>query len=123
MIAFFGGQPRTLRQVLGLGARSTHYQVLLSPSGCIRHRAIMILLAGSPVRAPSESPEGDYDRAIHTAQAGICKTLQFLLCVRTHGGFSHHSGFLRQPTLTVKQGLAAVFVRQLGVAASALMYV
>ena len=69
MIAFFGGQPKTLRQVPGLGARSIHYQVLLSPSGCIRHCALMILLAGSPARAPSESPESDHDR---TSSCCVC---------------------------------------------------
>ena len=71
-----------------LGARSIHYQLLLSPSACIRHCALMILLAGSPARAPSESPESYCDRTQHdhfpgktidtgdfllrTAQAGIC---------------------------------------------------
>ena len=54
MIAFFGAES----SATGSRTRRTqyHYQVLLSPSGCIRHCALMILLAGSPGRAPSESP-------------------------------------------------------------------
>ena len=41
--------------------KPAHYQLLISPSGCRRHCAIMIFWMGRAVRAPRQSPEGNYD--------------------------------------------------------------
>ena len=95
MISFFGaGDSAT-----GSWTRRTqyHHQVLLSLSGSIRHCALMILLAVSPGRVPSESAimiELDtiislkkpliLEIFVHTPQAGCIHNLAFLVvCAHT----------------------------------------
>ena len=56
------------------------YQVLILPSGCVRHCAIMILWMDSVVRAPRESPEGDPDPS--SSRCPPFLTLCRFLCVR-----------------------------------------